>query len=537
MGICELLLVEICLVFEVHQPYRINRKFRLEEAARAGTGPELFDLYFDNRLNREVFERAASKCYLPASDIILNAIEGHRREGRPFKVAYSFSGVFLEQCRQWCPQLLDLLKELVKTGCVELLSQTYFHSLSSIYYDNLEEFKEQVRQHVSLVGDLAGARPRVFENTELIYNNLIARAVSELGFSGIVTEGSPKILEGRSPHQVYHAKDLPALKVLLRDYSLSDDIAFRFSARWWEHYPLTADKYAQWVARIAEPLVLIFIDYETFGEHHWPESGIHDFLRALPDEMLKHDQVRISAPSELIARIPSMGEVDVFEQGRTISWADTARDLSPWLGNEFQRSSFNAVRLLGGDIPGGYLKGLWRYLQISDHYYYMYTGFGGPADVHSYFAGPLGSPSDVYVAFSNIVMDLSIRAAKARNLASAVKSEVEGMTDHPFRFWIDERTPLDLSARGLREFGKAISKVDRRSIEYHCKRGDFASWARGFGDPRLAWMFSSLGVRLRGEALRRALKRVLIKRIDELKAVTAEGSKVYRSKKLTDDGP
>lgn len=517
-------MVEVCLVFEVHQPYRINRKFRLEEAAHARTETELFDLYFDNRLNKEIFDRAASKCYLPASEIIIEAVDKHRREKRPFKVAYSISGVFLEQCRQWCPQLLDLIKDLARTGCVELLSQTYFHSLSSIYYGNLDEFKEQVRQHISLIGDLTGSRPKIFENTELIYNNLIARAVSDLGFSGIITEGSPRILGDRSAHQVYHAKDVPALKVLLRDYSLSDDIAFRFSARWWEHYPLTADKYASWIAKIAEPLVLIFIDYETFGEHHWPESGIHDFLRALPPELLKHDQIRISTPSELITKIPAVGEVDVFEQGRTISWADTARDLSPWLGNEFQKSSFNAVRLLGDYIPSGYLKKLWRYLQISDHYYYMYTGFGGPADVHSYFAGPLGSPIDVYVAFSSIWTDLSIRVAKAHNLASAIKAEIDGMTDNPFQFWVDDRTPLGLSSRGLKEFRKMILEVDRRSIEYHFRRNDFENWARGLGDPRLAWMLSSLSRRLRGEVLRKALLRVLTGRIGELEAVIEEGA-------------
>jgi len=512
-------LVEVCLVFEVHQPYRINRKFRAEEATRVRSDSELFDLYFDGQLNREIFERAAAKCYLPATNIILDSVDKYRRDARPYKVAYSFSGVFLEQCQQWCPQFLLLLKDLARTGRVEFLSQTYFHSLSSIYYGNLEEFKEQVRQHISLVGDLTGSKPNVFENTELIYNNLIARAVSELGFNGMITEGSPRILAGRSPHQLYHAKDLPALKVLLRDYSLSDDIGFRFSARWWEHYPLTAEKYASWIARIAEPLVLIFLDYETFGEHHWPETGIHDLLRALPAELLKRDSVRFSTPAELIAKVPPAGEVDVFEQGRTISWADTARDLSPWLGNELQRSAFNAVRLIGPTVPDGNLKKLWRYLQTSDHYYYMYTGFGGPAEVHSYFAGPLGSPTDVYMVFSNIWTDLSIRAAKARDLASAARAEVEGMPENAFQFWIDEGTPLGISARGLRECRRIVSGVDRRSIEYHFRRRDFENWARGAGDPQLASMFSGLSRQLKGEALRRALMRVLAKRTRELEGL------------------
>lgn len=512
-------MVEVCLVFEVHQPYRINRKFKIEGAARARSEPELFNLYFDNQLNRDMFERVTSRCYLPASKIILDAIDEHRSQDRPFKVAFSFSGVYLEQCQQWSHQLLSLYEDLAQTGCVELLSQTYFHSLSSIYYEDLGEFKEQARQHSSLVRELMGTEPKVFENTELIYNNLIAKAVFELGFDGIITEGSSRILAGRSPHQVYHAKDIPALRVLLRDYSLSDDVGFRFSARWWEHYPLTADKYASWLARIAEPFVLIFLDYETFGEHQWPETGIHEFLRALPTELLKQESIRFSTPSELIAKVPPVGEVDVYEQGRTVSWADTARDLSPWLGNEFQRASFDAIRLIGKNLPDNYLKRLWRYLQISDHYYYMFTGYGGPAEVHSYFAGPLGSPADVYRVFSSIWTDLSIRATKARDLASVAKGEIEGTPDYAFQFWLEEGMPLNVSARGLREFKEKVAEIDCRSLEYHLRRKDLESWARGLGDPRLAWMLSKIRRRLKGEALRKALMSVLMKRIDELEGI------------------
>jgi alpha-amylase len=512
-------LVEVCLVFEVHQPYRINRRFRIEEAENK-TDQELFDLYFDNQLNREIFQRVAEKCYLPATKTLLESASRNRRDKRPFKFAFSFSGIYLEQCQRWCPQLLSLYKDLFKTGCLELVSQTYFHSLSSIFYENMDEFKEQVRQHVSLMKELMGAKPSVFENTELIYNNLIARAVFELGFKGIITEGSPKIMAGRSPHRVYNSKGIPGLKVLLRDYSLSDDIGFRFSARWWEHYPLTAEKYASWIAKIAEPLVLIFVDYETFGEHHWPESGIHEFLRLLPDELLKHDSVHFSTPSELVANIPSEGELDVYEQGKTVSWADTARDLSPWLGNEFQRASFNAVRLMGTNIPEGHYKRLWRYLQTSDHYYYMYTGFGGPAEVHSYFAGPLGSPSDLYRVFSSIWTDLLIRATKRQGLVSVVEAEIKGNKSRAFQFWLDEYKVLNIKAMGLKEFTEVIKTIDRRSIEYHSKRGDFENWIEGcFGDPVLARALKDTGSRLQGEDLRKAMVEILEKRVRELERI------------------
>ncbi|MGQ9514611.1 MAG: DUF5752 family protein [Thermoproteota archaeon] len=522
-------MVEVCLVFEVHQPYRINKRFKIEEAENK-SDQELFDLYFDNKLNRDIFQRVAEKCYLPASRTLLDSVDRNRVGSRPFKFSFSFSGVYLEQCQMWCPELLSLYKDLLKTGCLELVSQTYFHSLSSIFYDNMEEFKEQVRQHLSLLRELMSKKPSVFENTELIYNNLIARAVFELGFEGIITEGSSKILAGRSPHQVYHSKDNPRLKVLLRDYSLSDDIGFRFSARWWEHYPLTADKYASWIARIAEPLVLIFVDYETFGEHHWPESGIHEFLHLLPVELLKYDSVRFSTPSELIEKIPSVGELDVYEQGRTISWADTARDLSPWLGNDLQKSSFNAIRLMGANIPEGYYKKLWRYLQTSDHYYYMYTGFGGPAEVHSYFAGPLGAPADLYRVFSCIWTDLLIRAAGRQSLVLAIEAEIEGTESKSFQFWLDEDKPLKLKARGIREFARVIETIDHRSIEYHSKRGDFESWIRDcIGDPALAYELADLG-NLHGENLRRAMVEILERRVRELE-------RMVRKKKLREDKP
>ncbi|MBO3803375.1 MAG: hypothetical protein JTT11_05810 [Candidatus Brockarchaeota archaeon] len=312
---------------------------------------------------------------------------------------------------------------------------------------------------------------------------------------------------------------------MLRDYSLSDDIGFRFSAKWWEHYPLTADKYASWIARIAEPLVLIFVDYETFGEHHWPESGIHEFLRRLPAELLKHDSVRFSTPSELVANIPSAGELDVFEQGKTVSWADTARDLSPWLGNEFQRASFNAVRLMGANIPEGLYKRLWRCLQTSDHYYYMYTGFGGPAEVHAYFAGPLGSPSDLYRVFSSIWTDLIIRATRQKGLVSAIEAEIEGSEGKTFQFWLDENNALNLGARGLREFAEAICAVDCKSIEYHSKRGDFGKWVgECLGDPALARELANLGSKFEGEELRRAIAEALRKRMVELERAAGKES-------------
>ncbi|MGC8850345.1 MAG: glycoside hydrolase family 57 protein, partial [Candidatus Bathyarchaeia archaeon] len=263
---------DICLGFEVHQPYRINKDFQ-EEMGRGKSVEQLFDIYFDNEWNKSILERVANKCYIPVNEIILRNIEYFRREKKQFKVAFSLSGVLIEQLERWAPDALDSFKRLTESGCVELLDQTYYHSLSSLFSEEKEEFVEQVVLHSRLIKDAFGVKPSIFENTEFIYNNSIAKTLERMGYKGVFTEGAERILGWRSPNYVYKA-DGANIALLLRNYRLSDDIAFRFSARDWSGWPLTADKYAAWLSATPGQCINIFVDYETFGEHQWPETGI-----------------------------------------------------------------------------------------------------------------------------------------------------------------------------------------------------------------------------------------------------------------------
>ena len=289
-------MTDICFIFEVHQPFRLNRNFHRDLLARQSvTKEDLFNLYFDNGLNRYIFDRAAEKCYFPSNSIILEQIDRYKKDLKKFKVAYGISGVFLEQCELWNPDLLDSFKELAKSGCVEFLDQPYYHSLASLYGIDRSEFVEQIKMHRKLMKDLFNYEPTVVENTECLYNNAIAKTVEGLGYDATVTEGVERILGWRSPNYVYRAKDT-GLRVLLRNYRLSDDIGFRFSSTWWEAWPLTAKKYASWLATTPGHAITLFVDYETFGEHHWPESGIHEFLRWLPGEVIKWDHLNWCIP-------------------------------------------------------------------------------------------------------------------------------------------------------------------------------------------------------------------------------------------------
>ncbi|MBT0159860.1 polysaccharide deacetylase family protein, partial [Candidatus Bathyarchaeota archaeon A05DMB-2] len=266
-------LTDIVFVFEVHQPHRLRRNLFWENKIfRRLKKQELFDYYFDSEVDREIFKRAARKCYFPSNRILLDAIDQFRHERRQVKVSFSVSGVFLEQCEKFEPDLLETFKQLAETGCVEFLNQTYYHSISSLYPEKTE-FQEQVKLHREAVKALLGYTTTVFENTELLYNNTIANIAENLGYKGIFTEGVEKILHNKSPNYTYTPKGSKKIRVLLRNYKLTDDIGFRFSSRWWNEWPLTADKYAHWLAETHGDCINIFPDYETFGEHHWPETG------------------------------------------------------------------------------------------------------------------------------------------------------------------------------------------------------------------------------------------------------------------------
>ncbi|MDY6964862.1 MAG: glycoside hydrolase family 57 protein [Halobacteriota archaeon] len=402
-------MLDVSLCFELHQPFRIDKKLVHKRIPRTVKVEDLFDLYFDDESNRSIFKKISEKCYYPTTEIILNEIERHKKDKKRFKVAFSVSGIFIEQCERYDPGLLDLFCQLRETGCVEFLCQTYYHSLSSLYEEK-DEFIEQVKLHDQAINDVFGYKPKFFENTELLYNNELAGIIEKLGYKGMFTEGVEKILGWRSPNFVYRPRD-QRIKILLRNYHLTDDVGFRFSSKWWEEYPLTADKYAAWLAATTPgQCINLFMDYETFGEHHWSDTGIHNFLSFLPREVFKYKNLRFSTPSEIIKKFDSVGELDVgvFD---TISWADLERDTSCWLGNDMQRVCFNLIKNFGKYIRGSENKELlriWRYLQTSDHLYYIFTAGGGPGEVHSYFS-PYRTPIEAFVSLYSILTDFESR--------------------------------------------------------------------------------------------------------------------------------
>ena len=504
-------MTDVVFVFEVHQPFRLKRDFFWENRVfKRARKDELFEYYFDQVVNKEVFLRACKKCYLPSNMILLETIDKFKREKKQAKFSFSISGVFLEQCEAFSKDLLETFRQLAKTGCVEFLSQTYFHSLASLYPDR-EEFVEQVKQHQQTLNDLIGYMPVVFENTELLYNNAVAKTVEKLGYKGIYTEGVERILHGKSPNYLYTPKDCKRIKILLRNYKLTDDIGFRFSARGWNEWPLTADKYASWLAGTSGNVINIFPDYETFGEHHWPETGIHDFLRHLPGEILKWWQLHMTTPSEVVDKYPSSGEIDVPELGGTVSWADLERDASCWLGNTMQWAYYTSLRKLepfvkeSGDKE--FLK-LWRYFQTSDHLYYMFTAGGAPGEVHSYFSH-YNSPVDAFVTALSAILDFENRV----RLATVTANE-------PFLFYTGEGKEdfTGVKAWSLNGLATAFKKIDPKTLEFHNARGDLEKWAEmSLQDRKMAEQFKRLkALKLKGEPLRKRMIQLVKNRHKEL---------------------
>jgi alpha-amylase len=513
-------------MFEVHQPLRLNRNFHQDLLANPVTSKEeLLKLYFDTWLNKHIFDRVARKCYLPANNIILAEIERFKREKKQFKVAYGISGVFLEQCKSWNPEVLESFQKLAATGCVEFLEETYYHSLASLWGADRPEFAEQVGMHRQLMLDLFDYRPTTFGNTECLYNNSIAKTVADLGYSAIVTEGVERILDWRSPNFVYRAKGA-SIPVLLRNYRLSDDIGFRFSSSWWSEWPLTAEKYASWLAAAHGQTVVLFVDYETFGEHHWPEGGIHEFLRWLPGEVFKWDHLYWRTPSEVAKLHEPVGEIDVHDFN-TVSWADLERDPSAWIINPMQIVSFEFLKareLLVKGLGDPLWLRLWRYFQMSDHLYYMSVKGGGPGDVHCYF-NPSGNPIDAFASFSNVLSDF-----EARILQELQKPELAAKWilrrlphDKVFNFFYDFARPAGIVAYDLFEFSAALSTAPAHSLQYHVERGDFARWLRHvLRDKALATQIEGLAKeRLRGEQLRKRLVSMVTSRVKQLEALSA----------------
>ncbi len=481
-------MTDVCLCFEVHQPLRLRKDFFWGGSPMRRIEPDqLSDFYFDDPENRRIFDRVAEKCYLPTNEIILEEIMRRRDSDRPFKAAYSLSGVFLDQCERYNPAVLDSFARLVDTGMVEVLEQTYHHSLASLYEDG-KEFAEQVRMHRERVWDAFGTRPRIFENTELLYDDRIARIVEGMGYAGIFAEGVVA-----PPNHVYRPEGCERISLLLRDYQITDDMGFRFSARWWNEYPLTAEKYASWIAAKPGECVNIFCDYETFGEHQWADTGIFEFLKFLPGEVLKWEHLRFSTPSDVVENNPALETIRV---PNTTSWADIERDTSCWLGNALQWACYSYHRRLEGPVKESgdrSLLEIWRTLGLSDHLYYAFTHGGGPGEVHNYFS-PYGSPYDAAITFFAVLADLHHR----------VKSWVNA-SDDPFLFSVGIDQFTGDAAWGPRGLAEAIEEVEIESLEYHSRRGDLSAWVRGsLRDGAFAEKIEAAEP-LRGDGLRAAL--------------------------------
>ncbi len=387
-------MASVCFYFQVHQPYRLRRYSIFDTV----------DNYFDSAKNSEICRKVAGKCYLPANQCIYDLIKLH--EGR-FKVSYSLTGVVMDQFAEYTPEVLDSFKRLADTGCVEFIAETYYHSLSFLY--SRDEFREQIRMQQDRIEELFGQRSSVFRNTELIYNNELAAAVAEMGYKAVICEGADHLLGYRSPNYVYKPPNAD-IKVLLKNYRLSDDIAFRFGNRGWSEWPLTAEKFADWVNDVNGDgyVVNLFMDYETLGEHQWADTGIFDFLYHMPGQVLKQQDNDFKTPSEVVASNEPVGEYDAHH---LISWADTERDLSAWLGNAMQSNALTEIYKLEQAVKAKDDAALlqdWRRLQTSDHFYYMCTKYFADGDVHKYF-NPYESPYDSYINFMNVLDNIQSR--------------------------------------------------------------------------------------------------------------------------------
>ncbi len=383
----------ICLCFVAHQPYRL-RHYTFFDIGQSHD-------YVDDDLNRNFLSRIVQRCYLPANEILLKLIRQYKGD---VKIALSLTGTLIDQLEQYQPDALDSFKRLGDTGQVEFVNQAYYHSLAFLF--SMREFQQQVRMNRDKIKALFGQTTRTYLNTEMIYNNDLAAEMERQGYKTILTEGADQILGWRSPNFVYQPIGCRSLKCLLRNYRLSDDIAFRFSDRGWSEHPLTAQKYAGWLHRInsGAEVVNLFLNYETFGEHHRRASGIFEFLEQLPGELLSHPDFDFLTPSAATQKYQPVAQLDVSQY---ISCADEEKDLTAWHGNHMQRDAMEVLYRLEGAVRktknNAYLS-LWRMLQSSDHFYYMCTKSFSDGEVHRYF-NAYPSPYDAYINYMNIISD------------------------------------------------------------------------------------------------------------------------------------
>ncbi len=401
----------VCLYFQVHQPWRL-KKYRFFNMGKDHN-------YLDDLANRSIMQKVARQCYLPMNALLLKLIQENKGK---FRCSFSITGIAVEQFKAYAPEVLDSFKALAATGCVEFLAETYSHSLAALA--SKEDFAQQVKLHAAMIKKEFGVKPTAFRNTELIYSDEIGAMVSELGFKTMLAEGARHILGWKSPNYIYANAIDQKMRLLLRNYKLSDDIAFRFSNQGWNEYPLTADKYVSWLTAEDTPgeVINLFMDYETFGEHQGIETGIFDFMKALPKVTLGSGQLEFATVSEAAKKYQP---VSVLHCPHVMSWADEERDVTAWLGNELQNEAFSKLYGLKEKIAK--LKSadfdyVWNFMQTSDHFYYMATKWLSDGDVHSYF-NPYDSAYDAFINYMNVLSDFQIEVEKALEAKSKRKTK------------------------------------------------------------------------------------------------------------------
>lgn len=398
----------ICLYFQVHQPRRLSHFRFFDIDTSAG--------YFNDQMNFSIMRRIARQCYLPANLMLLRLIHEYPQ----LRITFSISGIALEQMELYAPEVIETFRMLAQTGSVEFLSETYYHSLS--FLAGRHEFETQVRQHQIIMKRLLGVEPAVFRNTELIYADNLGRVLEEMGFKGTLLEGAEQVIGYRNPNHLYEAYGAPNLRLLLRNYRLSDDIAFRYSNHKWGEWPLTAAKYMHWLEQLhgSNELINLGMDYETFGEHQSARSGIFRFLEELLRRLAESRSVNLVTPSEAIERLRPATYLPVPYYS---SWADRERDLSAWLGNDLQKDAHESLLALAPEIYEQSSEELlhhWRQLQTSDHFYYMSTKKYDDGGVHSYFS-PYDSPYEAFMNYMNVLTDLRLRVRDHKKPALAQK--------------------------------------------------------------------------------------------------------------------
>ena len=394
----------ICLYLHIHQPIR----YREYSIFDVGNDSNYFNMDYNARENNErIFKKVAEKSYFPMLRLLLSNMQKYPN----FKVSFSITGTWLEQAKKWAPELIDIIRVMVKRGQAEIVGETYYHSLAFLY--DTHEFAYQVALHKAKIQRLFGVVPQVFRNTELAYNDSVANWAERQGFKGIIAEGWDGILGWRSPNHVYQPLGCKNLKLLLKNYRLSDDIAFRFSNRAWPEWPLTVPKYLNWLdnACLNGPLINLFMDFETFGEHQWQDTGIFTFMNQLIPAWLGQYENQFVTVSEAINLEPPVAEISM---PKTVTWADTERDLSAWAGNPMQDSAMQQLYAMKDAVLA--TKDLaiisdWRKLTTSDHAYSMCTKYWHDGDVHAYFSA-YASPYESFMYFMNVLRDLRYRTQK-----------------------------------------------------------------------------------------------------------------------------